>query len=256
MTRIDRLLVERGLADSRNQAQELIEAGRVILVRNGIPFPVKKPSQIVSDPESVEIDVRPPEGQEFVSRGGIKLRGALDRTGLEVANLTVLDVGISTGGFTDCLLQAGAARVIGIDVGHGQLAEKIRRDERVTLIEGVNARDLSSHGLLQYTAGQKFDLIVIDVSFISLRLVLPEIILYLKEQGRILALIKPQFEVGRDGLGKNGIVKDNARIEEARLQIRRVCGDLGLTVEDDFASPIEGSDGNKEYFIVARKVEA
>ncbi len=253
MKRIDRLLVELGLAESRNQAQELIASGRVFVNRGGKSLPVAKPSAVFDDAEVMEFEVRPAQGPEFVSRGGIKLRGALDLTGLDPSGFLVLDVGVSTGGFTDCVLQAGAERVIGLDVGHGQLSPKLARDPRVTLLEGVNARDLSNAELLKFTEGRKFDLILVDVSFISLRLVLPEILHYLRDRHRLLALVKPQFEVGQAGLGKNGIVKDPSLFESVRASTLGLCAELGLTVEDYFASPIEGSDGNKEFFILAKK---
>ena len=251
--RIDLLLVERGLAASRNRAQELIAGGRVYMVSRGQRTLVAKPSQKVNprDIESLEI-VDDPGSGSYVSRGGLKMKGALDRTGLQVRGFRVLDVGISTGGFSDCLLQAGAVSVIGVDVGHGQLAEKLRNDPRVRLVEGVNARDLSNVPLVKLNSGHNFDLVVIDVSFISLSLVLPEAIRYLKESAPVLALVKPQFEVGREGLGKNGIVKDPARFREVEEKIRRVCAEAGLSVEDYFDSSIEGSDGNKEYFVFAR----
>lgn len=255
MKRIDRLLVERRLADSRNQAQELIASGRVFVSLDSTKTEARqilKPSATFPDNEVLHIDVRPPSGPEFVSRGGHKLHGALARTALDLRDFLVLDVGISTGGFTDCALQSGAARVVGLDVGHGQLATRLAEDPRVTLFEGVNARDLSSLELLKFTEGRKFDLIVVDVSFISLRLVLPEILPFLKGGHRVLALVKPQFEVGREGLGKNGIVKDTSLFEKVRSSILELCEGLGLIVEDYFASTIEGSDGNKEFFVLAR----
>ncbi|MCM2281019.1 MAG: TlyA family RNA methyltransferase [Bdellovibrionaceae bacterium] len=252
MKRIDRLLVDLGLAESRNQAQELIAAGRVAVFQSGQKRVVTKPSAMFADTSSLRVDVSPSTGPEFVSRGGIKLHGALQKTGLVPKDFLVLDVGISTGGFTDAILQAGAARVIGVDVGHGQLSPKLRQDPRVTLIEGINARDLSSCELFKFTEGRKFDLILLDVSFISQRLVLPEVVPYLKDGHQILALVKPQFEVGREGLGKNGIVKDASLFESVRRSIHELCQTLGLSVEAYFESPIEGSDGNKEFFILAR----
>jgi 23S rRNA (cytidine1920-2'-O)/16S rRNA (cytidine1409-2'-O)-methyltransferase len=249
--RVDILLVEKGLASSRARAQDLIARGRVFIVNGDQRQVVKKSSQKVSPGEQDSVVVEAPE-TPFVSRGGVKMQGALGRTGLVVAGYRVLDVGISTGGFTDCLLHEGAGHVVGVDVGHGQLADKLKADSRVTLIEGVNARDLSGVGLIETNAGHKFDLAVIDVSFISLTLVLPEVIQYLKESARVLALVKPQFEVGREGLGKNGIVKDASLYGEVEAKMRRCCEANGLTVEDYFASPIEGTDGNREFFVLAR----
>ncbi len=249
--RIDRLLVERGFVPSRNRAKELIAAGRIRVIQQGVVSKVEKPSQIF--PEQIDIEIVPAQGPEFVSRGGKKLRGALDQVGLDVTGMWVLDVGISTGGFSDCVLQAGAERVVGIDVGHGQLAPKLMNDPRVDLVEGVNARDLSQASLLQITSGRYFDLVVVDVSFISLQLVLPGIIQYLKDEGYLIALIKPQFEVGLEGLGKNGIVKDAALQGGVRARIGDLCRHLGLRVEREFESSIAGSDGNREFFVVAHK---
>jgi 23S rRNA (cytidine1920-2'-O)/16S rRNA (cytidine1409-2'-O)-methyltransferase len=249
--RADLLLVERGLAPSRAKAQELIETGRVFVIVDGKKSPITKPSAKIPPQQVDSITVESGGAREFVSRGGIKLDGALDRVGLDVSGFSVLDVGISTGGFADCLLQRGAARVIGVDVGHGQLNEKLRRDDRVAHLEGVNARDLAKAPLLEMNAGRRLDLVVADVSFISLTLVLPEAIQYLKESAPVLALVKPQFEVGREGLGKNGIVKDPRLYGVVEEKIRRCCADAGLAVEDYFESSIEGTDGNREFFVHA-----
>lgn len=249
--RADILLVEKGFATSRNRAQDLIATGRVFVLSNGQRQPVKKPSLQLEGHESFEV-VPDPEALHYVSRGGLKMRGALDKLGLLVDGARVLDIGISTGGFTDCLLQAGARAVIGVDVGHGQLAAQLEGDPRLQLIEGANARDLSRIELLQ---GQKFDLIVADVSFISLTLVLPGMISYLKESASILALVKPQFEVGREGLGKNGIVKDASLYAGVEAKIRASAVGAGLLVEDYFESSIKGFDGNREFFLYARSPE-
>lgn len=252
--RVDVFLVEKGWVSSRNRAQELIANGRVILKSGGRKIPVKKPSMKIDPSLGDELEViADPEADRFVSRGGIKLLGALARTKMDVKGIKALDIGISTGGFTDCLLQEGAQGVVGIDVGHDQLAEKIKMDPRVRLMEGINARDLSRVPVLDLNGGRKFDLIVIDVSFISLTLVLPEAIQYLKESAPVLALVKPQFEVGREGLGKNGIVKDPDRYSEVENKIRISCHNAGLIVEDYFESSIEGSDGNREFFVLARR---
>lgn len=252
--RADRQLVELALASSRNQAQELIEAGRVLIRRNGSDQVVKKPSQEISEQDLAHVIVLPSEGPEFVSRGGFKMLGALKQTKLDVSGFFALDVGLSTGGFSDCLLQNGAAKVVGLDVGHGQLSPKLVGDSRLVSLEGINARDLQASQLSQVTKGEKFDLAVIDVSFISLSLVLPEVVRFIKDAGgHVLALVKPQFEVGKGGLGKNGIVKDERLFIEVREKITSLCQDLGLNVEDYFASSIEGSDGNREFFVFARK---
>lgn len=258
MIRADVLLVEKGYASSRNRAQELIASGRVYVFDKSQPLKkkthVKKPSLQLTGTEEFEIE---PDAQssEFVSRGGLKMKGALSRVQLDITGLTVLDIGISTGGFTDCVLQLGAASVVGVDVGHDQLAPKLKKDSRVKLFEGVNARDLSKISLLQMNGGRKFDLIVADVSFISLTLVLPEMITYLKESGSILALVKPQFEVGRENIGKNGIVKDASLYAGVETKIRRACEVAGLLVEDYFESSIEGTDGNREFFVYAKSPE-
>lgn len=259
--RIDLYLVEKGLVVSRNRARELIASGRVVLVSRGRRQPVGKPSVKVDPAHGDSVEIAPDhEADRFVSRGGFKMQGALERTGLDVSMYSVLDVGISTGGFTDCLLQMGAASAIGLDVGHGQLAKRLRDDPRVRLLEGINARHPSAVDLISLNFGRKFDLIVIDVSFVSLALVLPEVVGYLREDdsarpARILALVKPQFEVGRAGLGKNGIVKDPALHVEVEQKIRRSCVALGLVVEDYFESSIEGSDGNREFFVYAGRAQ-
>lgn len=256
--RADVWLVENGLVPSRQKAQELIAAGRAVLkLGDGREQPVRKPSQVILDP-SMKLFITKTDEPEFVSRGGLKLYGALRKAPVfHVANATVLDLGISTGGFTDCLLQAGAARVIGVDVGHDQLTQSLRSDPRVTLFEGVNARELvdpdsmARRRILDSVGGRLFDRVVIDVSFISLKMILPSAASLLRESGYILALVKPQFEVGREGLGKNGVVKDASLYPAVQLAISDTCKSLGLRVEDYFDSPILGSDGNKEFFILA-----
>ncbi len=252
--RADLMLVEKGFATSRNRAQELIATGRVFVVSKGQRQPVKKSSLQLNDGEAIEV-APDPETSHFVSRGGLKMRGALDRLKLVVDGARVLDIGISTGGFSDCLFQAGARSVVGIDVGHSQLALKLEKDPRLQLLEGVNARDLSNVPLIKMNGGHKFDLIVADVSFISLTLVLPAIISYLKESGSVIALVKPQFEVGRAGLGKNGIVKDASLYAGVETKIRSAAEATGLLVEDYFESSIQGFDGNREFFLYARSPE-
>jgi 23S rRNA (cytidine1920-2'-O)/16S rRNA (cytidine1409-2'-O)-methyltransferase len=259
MIRADLFLVEQGLATSRNRAQELIASGKVFLIVNGQRKAITKASAQI-DPETASIEVVQEAGEaQYVSRGGLKMQGALQRTGFDVKGLKVLDIGISTGGFADCLLQRGAGAIVGLDVGHGQLAAQLQKDPRVRLFEGVNARDLSSEiiqkQLSESNAGRKFDLVVVDVSFISLTLVLPELIQYLEESSPVIALVKPQFEVGREGLGKNGVVKDPSRFGEVEAKIRRACSTLDLTVEDYFESSIEGTDGNREFFLYARHAQ-
>lgn len=243
--RLDALMVERGLAPSRTAAQRLIAAGRVRIDGEE----ASKPSRELSGTES--ISVVDDDTDRYVSRGGQKLAGALARTGLDVRGARCLDLGQSTGGFTDCLLQAGAARVVGIDVGHGQLHPRLRGDPRVHCIEGRNARSLEPHDLGADWPAGGFDVLVCDASFISLHLLLPRWRALLAPTGRALALVKPQFEVGPGGLGKGGIVRDPARYAEVEAGLREACRDAGLVVLDWFESAITGGDGNREFFAFA-----
>lgn len=252
--RADVYLVEKGIAPSRNRAQELIARGLVFLIQGECKKLVTKASLQVANGETVEI-ASEQGSSNFVSRGGVKLKGALEKCSLDVRGKKVLDIGISTGGFTDCLLQAGVQSVVGIDVGHAQLAKNLANEARLTLIEGVNARDLSDVNLIEVNGGGKFDLVVIDVSFISLTLVLPEATKYIKESGTLLALVKPQFEVGPKGLGKNGIVKDDSLYSGVEEKIRTCISDCGFILEAYFESSIEGSDGNREFFVLARPAQ-
>lgn len=256
--RVDLFLVENGHATSRTRAQELIAKGRVFVLSGGNKKIVTKSSLKIGPGETLQVE-RDEGAGDFVSRGGTKMRAALMHCGLEVRDLCVLDVGISTGGFTDCLLQGHARSVVGVDVGHAQLAKKLAADARVSLLEGVNARELSRDphmtSILKLNHGQKFDLVVIDVSFISLTMVLPETVAFLNESASILALVKPQFEVGQGGLGKNGIVKDPALYQGVENKIRECVGRCGLVVEAYFASAIDGGDGNREFFVLARSAQ-
>lgn len=257
--RIDVWLAENGFAPSRQKAQELISAGRVFQTDpSGRRLKISKASTTVDPALSPKIEVIPdPELGElqFVSRGALKLKGAVEKTGVSLKGARVFDVGISTGGFSDYCLQSGAARIVGVDVGHDQLAQKLREDARVTLFEGVNARELDRDDwrekVLGANSGRLFDLVVVDVSFISLRLVLPALPSYLAPQGKILALVKPQFEVGKQGLGKGGIVKDASLYPQIEMIICDLSTSLGLKVESYFESSIPGSDGNREFFLYA-----
>jgi len=237
--RADALLVRLGLAASRSVAQRLIEAGRVRCEDR----PIDKPSLLLA--ETARLSVAEDASSDFVSRGGDKLAGALRYTGLDVRGRLCLDVGQSTGGFTDCLLRHGAAHVLGVDVGHGQLAPRLRADARVTCLEGVNARELRK----SVPPARRFDLIVADVSFISLTLILPELPPLWAPQGEMLLLVKPQFEVGPQGLGKGGIVRDAALYAEVEDKLRAASRAAGLRVRDWFESPITGGDGNREFFL-------
>lgn len=254
--RADQALVDQGLANSRNQAQQMIEAGLVFTSETGSEQPIKKSSQKIIDP--TRLSVREGDIQKYVSRGGLKLEGALKRVELSVQNAAAMDVGISTGGFTDCLLKHGASKVIGVDVGHDQLASPLKRDSRVICLEGINARELSAATLLASLGGVSdnttFDIIVVDVSFISLTLILPKLPELLRPSGKVLALVKPQFEVGASNLGKGGIVKDPSLYTGVEAKIRATCNDVGIKVEDYFESSIEGGDGNKEFFVYGGRI--
>lgn len=247
MPRADQLLVESGLAASRTAAQRLIAAGRV----RWLGGPVTKSSQEI--PRDGELTVEADPDDRYVSRGGLKLAGALAASGISPEGRACLDVGQSTGGFTDCLLQAGAARVVGVDVGHSQLHPRLQGDPRLVCIEGVNCRALDSADLGGHLPADGFSLIVADVSFISLTLVLPQLPTLLAEDGDMILLVKPQFEVGPQGLGKGGIVRDPALYGEVEAKLRQAAADAGLTVHSWFDSPITGGDGNREFFIWLRK---
>ncbi len=294
--RIDQLLVQRQLSSTRSQAQRLIAGGvewqigeiwrRV--TKNGDEVPDDAPIRLLDDSEA-----------RYVSRGGLKLEAALKQVGLPVTGLQCLDVGQSTGGFTDCLLQQGAALVVGVDVGSAQLHPSLRADPRVLCVEGLNARALDAADLIAAyedstgAEGQfyleeeddladdeegadaqdgaedgapatasadgafvpEFDLIVADLSFISQTLVLPAVVPLLKPGGWLLSLVKPQFELQPGQVGKGGIVKDVALYAFVEKRLRDACAELGLGVTHWFDSPIAGGDGNREFFIAARKPE-
>ncbi len=237
--RIDQLLVERGLAESREKAQALIIAGQVLV--NGQK--AVKPGHSVASEARLEVLERMP----YVSRGGYKLAGALDHWGLDVNGWNCLDVGASTGGFTDCLLQRGAAKVWAVDVGHGQIDWRLRNDPRVVVREGVNARFLASADF-----PDKFDLAVCDASFISLTLLIPAIAPLLTERGGMVLLVKPQFEVERGQVGKGGIVRDASLHLAACDRVRGAVAALGFVV-DIIDSPILGAEGNREFLLYASR---
>lgn len=252
--RIDQLLVQRGLAPSRSAAQRLIERGAVRwLGPAGWQVPRKAGDEL---PEDAVVELTDDAELRYVSRGGLKLEGALRHTGVSVAGRCCLDVGQSTGGFTDVLLQQGAARVVGIDVGHGQLHEKLRGDPRVVAYEGVNARDLAASVFGERHCGERFDLLVADLSFISLARVLPALSPWLACGGDALLLVKPQFEAGRAHVGKGGLVKDRASWAAVEQRLRAACQDVGWAVRDYFDSPIAGGDGNREFFVWAAPAPA
>ena len=236
-TRLDRLLVERGLAESREKAQALVMAGEVTV--NGQK--AGKPGQAVAEDCAIEVLARPP----YVSRGGFKLAAALEHFGIGVAGKICLDVGASTGGFTDVLLQRGAARVHAVDVGSGQLAWRLRTDARVVLHENLNARELKFEDV-----GELVDFAACDVSFISVTLILRSAIGLLQADGQMVILIKPQFEVGKGQVGKGGIVRDPQLHEAACERVTRAVRDLGFSTAM-MPSPILGAEGNKEFLLHA-----
>jgi 23S rRNA (cytidine1920-2'-O)/16S rRNA (cytidine1409-2'-O)-methyltransferase len=235
--RIDKLLVDRGLAGSRERAQRLVMAGDVWVDEQRLA----KPSDLVA--VDAALDVRGPD-IPFVSRGGLKLEAALDHWHLDVRGVVAVDVGASTGGFTDLLLQRGARHVFAIDVGYGQFAWKLRQDQRVQLFERANIRDFDPR-LLSHPA----DVAVVDVSFISLRLVLPVVIKLVRPHGIILALVKPQFEVGRGNVGKGGVVRNPEQRQAAVDAVQKFGSSLGLTCHGAFLSPVPGPKGNREFFV-------
>jgi 23S rRNA (cytidine1920-2'-O)/16S rRNA (cytidine1409-2'-O)-methyltransferase len=242
--RVDKLLVDRGLAPTREHAQRLVMAG---LVFSGDAAITKPGARLAAD---LALEVRG-QPHPFVSRGGAKLDAALGAVGLDVTGLVALDVGASTGGFTDCLLQRGARRVYAVDVGYGQLAWKLRTDPRVVNRERTNVRDLARAAF-----DDVLDLATIDASFISLRIVLPAVIRLLDPGRRIVALVKPQFEVGKGRVGKGGVVRDAAQHAEVLAEMQRYAGDLGLGVDAVLTSPLLGPAGNREFFLVLRTAAA
>ncbi|WP_027469790.1 TlyA family RNA methyltransferase [Deefgea rivuli] len=245
--RADLWLVELGLASSRTAAQTMILAGRVLVDGQAISKVAAKVA-----PAS-EISVIPDELDRYVSRGGLKLAGALAAAELDVTGMLVLDVGISTGGFTDCLLQSGARRVVGVEVGHDQLHPRLLADSRVTQFEGINARHLTLD-MIAPALDAPIDVLVGDISFISLTLVLPALRSVLPVGGRLLFLVKPQFELGPQALGKGGIVRDESLYPQVEEKIRIAAMAAGFEVMSYFASPIAGGDGNREFFIYALAV--
>ncbi|MGB9437635.1 MAG: TlyA family RNA methyltransferase [Desulfobacterales bacterium] len=236
--RLDLLLVARRAAPSRQRARAMIMAGK-ILVNNQ---PVDKAGFLVSATDSIVLKEK---DIPYVSRGGLKLAGALQSLGVNPENCICLDVGASTGGFTDCLLQHGADRVYAVDVGYGQLAWKLRQDPRVVVIERTNIRHMSAELIRE-----PVDLVTIDVSFISLKIVVPTVIAFMGREARILALIKPQFEVGKNQVGKGGVVRD-AKLHQGVIEnLSAFFNTRGLACGRVLPSPILGPKGNREFFIL------
>ena len=271
--RIDQLLVQRGLASTRSQAQRLIAGG--VEWQQGIDWRrVAKNGDDV--PEDAELRLLDDSEARYVSRGGLKLEAALKQVGLSVSGFQCLDVGQSTGGFTDCLLQQGARFVVGVDVGSAQLHPKLHADPRVLCVEGLNARALNASDLVaayeesmgaegQFDVDEddggapgfefvpEFDLIVADLSFISQTLVLPAVVPLLKAGGTLLTLVKPQFELQPGQVGKRGIVTDPSLYAVVERRLRDCCASLGLEVRGWYDSAVTGGDGNREFFIHATK---
>jgi len=239
--RLDRLLMARGLAPSRQRAQALIGAGLVrgeneqVLDKAGTLLPADTPLKVKENP------------CPYVSRGGLKLAAALDHFAVDPTGLVALDVGASTGGFSDCLLQRGAARVYAVDVGYGQLAWKIRQDERVVVMERTNARGLTAAHI-----PEAIDLMVLDASFISLELLLPPLLPLLAADALIIPLIKPQFEVGKGKVGKGGVIRDEALRQQVVSRFKEFTQSLGLTWQGVMTSPVPGPKGNLEFLALLK----
>jgi len=238
--RLDKLLVERGLADSREKAQALVLAGQVVVGERK----AEKPGALVA----ADVPLRVLEGLRYASRGGLKLEAALDAFGICVEGKVCLDVGASTGGFTDCLLQRGAARVYAVDVGAGQLDWRLRTDSRVVVREKLNARTLSPEHI-----GEAVEFVCVDVSFISATLILPRLPALMKNTAESVVLVKPQFEVGRAQVGKGGIVRDPQLHAAAVEKVRAAAEACGLRAAGQIASPILGSEGNQEFLLHLRR---
>ena len=247
--RADQLLVQRALAPTRSAAQRLIGAGAV---RWFGPAGWTVPRKAGEDlPGDCQLEVTDDAELRFVSRGGLKLDAALARCAIDVAGANALDVGQSTGGFTDALLQRGAAHVVGLEVGRGQLAASLAADARVVCHEGQNARDVRGSAFEQAEPRHSFGVVVADLSFISLTLVLPTIAEWLAPGGDAALLVKPQFELQPADIGKGGLVKHASAYARVEARIREACASLHLTVRDYFDSPIAGGDGNREFFVWA-----
>ncbi len=238
--RLDSLLVDKGLAPSREKARALIMAGRVFV--DGLR--IEKPGKEFASEATVRVKGNLP----YVSRGGFKLEAALDGFGIDPSGLSILDAGASTGGFTDLLLQRGAAKIIAIDVGYGQFAWRLRQDPRVTVMERTNIRHLDPEQLPFALDG-----VVADLSFISLRLVLGKFRDVLPRGGWALPLVKPQFEVGRESVGKHGVVRDETKIRQALNSLKECASNSGFLVLGELECPIRGPRGNREFFLSLRK---
>jgi 23S rRNA (cytidine1920-2'-O)/16S rRNA (cytidine1409-2'-O)-methyltransferase len=239
--RLDKILVDRGLVQSRERAKALIMEGNVCVDS----VTVTKAGAMIKTASEIRLKK---EEMPFVSRGGLKLKSAIEFFNVDLKDKTAMDVGISTGGFTDCMLQAGAKKIYGIDVGYGQVAWLLRNDPRLVLFEKTNIRYLPKEKITD-----EIDIITIDVSFISLTKVMPKVMEFLKKGGEILALVKPQFEVGKNEVGKGGIVREEEKRLSAVENIKKELEVLGLRILGFFESPVHGQKGNIEYFLYMRK---
>jgi 23S rRNA (cytidine1920-2'-O)/16S rRNA (cytidine1409-2'-O)-methyltransferase len=253
--RADLLLVEQGLAPSRSAAARLIESGAVRWRTATADWQQPRKAG-ESLPPGCELQVTDAAEVRWASRAGLKLEGALNTLGLDPQGLIALDVGQSTGGFTDVLLARGAVRVVGVDVGHGQLSPRLRQDPRVTALEGINARELTKEDLGPDLPAQGFDLIVGDLSFISQTLVWPALVPLLSNRGQLLMLVKPQFELQPQHIGKGGLVKPDAPVDDIQRRMRTAAQSLSLRMEAWINCPVTGGDGNREHFILMRHATA
>jgi 23S rRNA (cytidine1920-2'-O)/16S rRNA (cytidine1409-2'-O)-methyltransferase len=254
MLRIDLILTEQGLAKSRSQAQNFISEGRVSYKQNEQWITVTKPSlKLTFD---TEISIISNDTDRYVSRGALKLEGALRHTKLNIEGFHVLDIGQSTGGFSDCSIQHGATCVVGVEVGHGQLDQRLRDNQNIVCLEGINARNLSIEDLGRHFPENGFDLVVMDVSFISQTKILPQLPNLLSKTGHLITLVKPQFEVGKEFIGKGGIVKDKQRVNQLAKDMQTFVKMLGFDVKCYIDSPIKGGDGNQEFLLWATRTEA
>jgi len=241
--RIDKLILESGFSDSLKKAQALIMSGLVLVNEQR----VEKPSELFSSEAIIRIKGEA-EKHKYVGRGGLKLEKALEKFHIYPNEYVCLDVGASTGGFTDCLLQNGAKKVIAVDVGTNQIVWNLRNDKRVEVRENTNARYLKPEDFTE-----KFDLIVMDVSFISVTKIFPALLPLLQDNGKIISLIKPQFEVEKGEVGKGGIIRETEKREKVLTQVNRAAERIGLNILDVIESPILGADGNKEFLVLYEK---
>lgn len=253
--RLDLFLVENKLANSRTQAQDFIENGYVYLNQGEKKIKLQKPSFNVDDSNKAFIAVESNQLQKYVSRAGLKLESALKNLNLNVDGKCILDIGQSTGGFTDCLLQHKAAHIVGVDVGHAQLHQSLIGNTKVSVVENLNVKELTSHQpFMALVPSNKFDMVVVDVSFISLTKVVAHLVPVLKKNGEYLFLVKPQFECGPEFLDKNGIVKDVNIYKKIEDEIKKTMLLYFNNVEAYIKSDIIGKDGNQEFFVYGKNL--